>query len=486
MEILKTTLKYLSALLVVAVIVVLGFYLYLISQTTRQGDITWQSCYRPAYLSWFVLPPPIHLQCTTMSVPVDYSKPDGKNFIIPLTRLPSKNPNVIGDLLLLNGGPGGHSLDMATFMMVDKYGQTLGDNFHLLGYAPRGVTPSNPAISCGDLEESDDAQSYMVSCVEHTGEDVLPFISSKEVVRDLDKIRQKLGNEMWSMLSYSYGTKLVAKYAEHYPKYLRAGVLDGVVDTSEDLITILINQNKGLQMAFDGFMKHCPNSCIFNGNKDPSQAFIDKLNDIEQKKLTDKNGDIIDGESILNILSENLIDEYYWQDLHVMMSELNEGNTQTYNAQKLIFELNEKTFSEDALALVNCADSAPNLSKEDYIKHTKYIDTLVRFDDIKPKSDNDYLDACYYWAWEATDDLHENLINDDTPKLLFVAQKYDFATPFANAKTMANRFNDGLIYTPNYGHTVSLSGVNACVDDYVVRYLINPKADFGEQYILCQ
>lgn len=484
MQFIKKVLTYIALLLAIIIVVLLGFYLYIISQSTRQGDIVWQSCYRLAYLSWFVVPPSVKLQCATVSVPVDYDKPDGRQFVIPLTRLPSHSEITMGDLLILNGGPGSHSLDMG-MMMTDAFGQRLRYNFHILGYAPRGISPSNPAISCGEQDDSD-AQAYMNACIKHTGADILPFISSKQVVRDLEMIRQSLGDDTWSMLGYSYGTKLVAKYAEHYPSHLRAGVLDGVVDTSEELFTILHHQYKGAQVAFEAFMKNCPADCVFDRNQDPNQAFIAKLKDIEQKNLTDKNGDLIDSESILKIFNDNLTDENYWQDLYVMFAQLDKGQTSEYNIQQLIAEFGEQGFSEDALTLVNCADSAPKLSKDDYIKQAKIIDKQAPYDDITPKRDDEYLDACYHWQWQAADDLNENLVTTATPNLLFVAQKYDFATPFANAKTMADRFNDTLIYTPYYGHTVSLSDMNACVDTHVVNYLINPKTDFGERYVFCQ
>lgn len=480
----KTLVKYLALFWLVVAAVLMCIYLYLISQSTKQGDITWQSCYRPAYLSWFVLPPSIQLQCATISVPVDYSKPHGKSFIIPLTRLPSKNPNAIGELLLLNGGPGGHSLDM-TLLLSDSFGRTVKDNFHIIGYAPRGVAPSSPALDCGGAD-STDSKAYYESCVKHIGADILPFISSKDVIKDLDVIRAKIGSETWSMVGYSYGTKLVTKYAEHYPTRLRAGVADGVVDTSEALMSITANQYKNAQLAFDEFIKTCTSPCIFDTNKDPNTAFIEKLSDISAKNLTDKNGDKIDSQSILKIFEEHLNDSLYWSDMMTMLEELDKGKTTTYNTQKLISELEAKGFSEDALNLVNCADSAPKLSKDEYIQQAKIVDAQAHYNDIEPKSNEDYLDTCYYWQWQATDDLTENLVTKATPDLLFVAQQYDFATPLSNAISMAQRFDDTLIYTPYHGHTVSLSSTNACVDEHVVSYLINPTITFGSKKILCK
>ncbi len=483
---LKSFFKYTALLFAFLVLALLLFYVYLISQSTKQGDISWQSCYRPSYWSWFILPPPTRLQCATVSVPVNPAKPDGKSFTIPLTRLPSTNQSVIGDLLLISGGPGGHSLDMGALMGDDEYSQAIKDNFHILGYAPRGVKPSTPAIDCGEVEEEGDAKAYMDACIQHTGADILPFVSSKEVVQDLDTIRQKLGDDTWSMVGYSYGTKLVAKYAEHYPTHLRAGVADGVVDTAETLDTILFNQQKHAQITFDGFMKHCQAPCVFDKQKEPNQAFLDTLHAIAQKGLKDKDGNAIDERAIMAIFGESLNDETSWQTLHEMFDELTQGKTHTYEFQKLLAKLGEKSFSKDALSVVNCADSAPKLSKDDYIATFKAIDDQSPFDNYQTRTDEEYLDLCYYWQWQGTDNIKENLVNESTPNLLFVSYEYDLATPLPNAMTMAKKFDDPLIVlSGQYGHTVSLFGTNACVDGYVSRYLLDPKTDFGKKVLMC-
>lgn len=482
---LKTFFKYTALFFAVVFLVLFIFYLYLISQSTKQGDITWQSCYRPAYWSWFILPPPTSLQCATLSVPVDYAKPDGKHFTIPLTRLPATGDDIIGDLLLLSGGPGGHSLDMSTTMGSDEYSQTIKERFHILGYAPRGVKPSTPAIDCGGVEEEGNAKAYMDACIQHTGADILPFVSSKEVVMDLDSIRQALQNDTWSMVGYSYGTKLVAKYAEHYPKVLRAGVADGVVDTAEDLPTILTNQYKHAQIAFERFMDWCKN-CAFDRQKDPNTAFLAVLTEIENKGLKDRDDEIIDKKALLSVFNDNLNNEEHWGLMAVMFEDLLVGETEVYSEQKFFVKFNEIGFSNDALALVNCADSAPTMSRDDYIKHAKHIDAQALYDDIKEQADEDYLDSCYYWGHQATDDLTENLVNENTPNLLFVSYEFDLATPYANAQTMATKFDDPLIVIAGQqGHTASLFGTNACVDGYVSRYLLDPKTDFGKKTLMC-
>lgn len=343
LKLLKSFLKYITIFIVALIAILLCFYLYLISGSAKQGDITWHS----SILTYWAM--------------------------------------------------------------------------------SRDVALSAPAIDYGGVEDTDEqgntsTKAYMDACIQHTGVDILLFISSKEVVKDLDRIRTQLDVDVWSMVGYSYGTKLVAKYAEHYLTHLRAGVADGVVDTSESLFTILKNQYEGSQITFDAFIKSCQDTCIFDNSQNPNIAFINKLADISAKNLTDKNGDSIDSQSILAVINENINDSAYWVDMMTMLGELDRGETGEFNTQLLLSEFGEKGFSKDALSLVNCTDSAPKLSRDDYIKQAKIIDSEARYDDIKECSD-DYLDACYYWQWQATDDLNENLITDNTPNLLFVAQK---------------------------------------------------------------
>lgn len=467
----KITLKIISSILVILLIVIAIGYGYLLSKESTQGDISWQSCYRPMFWSWFSLPPPAYLQCAAIELPLDDAH--DKTITLAMTRLASTNHDA-QNLLLLSGGPGGHSLDMIGWLPDDKYTKTLKEHFHILGIAQRGVKPST-AIDCGGVREEDGAKTYVDACVQHSGLDFIKSISTINTVKDLDKIRRKLNIETWSMLSYSYGTKIVAQYAEHYPTHLKAGVLDGVVDTSEDLFAIWSNQQAGAQLAFNRFMSSChqSNHCIFNQSKDQDHEFLMTIAKLSDQKLTDKNNDPIDESAILAMIEDGLGDELVWADIYAMLDELSNGKTSKYNELLFIQEFSKKDFSQDAFTGINCADSAPK-DRSDYLDKAKAINKIASYNDIE-RSDDDLLDACYYWPFDGADDLDANLITKDTPTLLFVAQTHDFATPLSNAKNMANRFGDYLIYTPYFGHTVSLSGTNACIDDAVINYLINGK-----------
>jgi pimeloyl-ACP methyl ester carboxylesterase len=58
---------------------------------------------------------------------------------------------------------------------------------------------------------------------------------------------------------------------------------------------------------------------------------------------------------------------------------------------------------------------------------------------------------------------------------LFITQRYDPVTPYRNAREMASSFKSPLITREGDGHTLALTGVDSCVDDVVVDYLLSPK-----------
>ena len=81
-------------------------------------------------------------QCGTITVPLDYSKPDGKTIDVAVTRHPAEDPeNRIGTLFMNPGGPGGSAIELAR--SYSRAGD-IGDRFDIVGFDPRGVGESSP------------------------------------------------------------------------------------------------------------------------------------------------------------------------------------------------------------------------------------------------------------------------------------------------------------------------------------------------------
>ena len=67
------------------------------------------------------------------------------------------------------------------------------------------------------------------ACAKAQGE-LLPYVGTINAARDLDRLREAVGDDQLTYLGYSYGTILGAIYADLFPDKVRAMVLDGAVD----------------------------------------------------------------------------------------------------------------------------------------------------------------------------------------------------------------------------------------------------------------
>ena len=114
--------------------------------------IEWASCHRPEYQSLFTQKIPSNLQCASLDVPLSYdAAPSSTDTIaqqrvtLTLTRLPAKQQKQ-GDLVVLAGGPGESGMNPS--VTPSAANAPLLAAYDIIGYAPRGVAPSTPTISC--------------------------------------------------------------------------------------------------------------------------------------------------------------------------------------------------------------------------------------------------------------------------------------------------------------------------------------------------
>jgi pimeloyl-ACP methyl ester carboxylesterase len=183
------------------------------------------------------------LQCATVVVPLDYRQPAGATLAVAVSRVRATRPDLRRGILLMNpGGPGNSGLLLpATVGRVLPAG--VRDGYDLVGFDPRGVGRSAP-VSCGLTPEQANylllpPESFAVdvrrqagvaaACVRAAGA-VLPFLTTRNTARDMDVIREVLGEPKLSYLGYSYGTYLGAVYTQMFGEHADRIVLDSAVD----------------------------------------------------------------------------------------------------------------------------------------------------------------------------------------------------------------------------------------------------------------
>lgn len=192
------------------------------------------------------------LDCATLTVPVDRAAPDGPTFALPVVRIPAGDPgNRIGSLVLHRGGPGYSVVDYVTGIrsgaVPDPLTPEVYARYDVIAVDQRGAGGSQPAMRCTDEAPAvpaipvDDAErdarlaaaaAFARSCVENSGA-IMDHLSTDEAVRDLDALREALGEERLSFVGQSYGTLFGAVYANLFPERVGRFVLDSVVDPAQ-------------------------------------------------------------------------------------------------------------------------------------------------------------------------------------------------------------------------------------------------------------
>ncbi len=215
-------------------------------------------------------------------MPLDYDKPDGEQITLALVRRPADNPDQrVGSLLVNPGGPGGSGIDLAENKQFPKEIQQRMD---VVGFDPRGVGKSSPLDCHSHLQEMYDADptpatpaeraAYLKVSKAYVGEcarkekDVLPHLGTLNVARDMDRIREALGEKKLNYLGYSYGTSIGQMYAQLFPTRIRTMVLDGVVNTELTGLQGADEQADGFYQALQAYLADCKSdsSCVLGAD----------------------------------------------------------------------------------------------------------------------------------------------------------------------------------------------------------------------------
>ena len=234
-------------------------------------------------------------QCATLTVPVDYTRPDGEQVGIAVIRSPALGANPSHRALVLNfGGPGDAGTETLPYF-VNGLPDEIRNAFDIVSFDPRGVGSSKP-IRCISAADADklysadptadtaaelpafyDGTAWPVDleqgCIDRNGT-WLAAVGTRNVARDLDRIRGALGNDTLDFVGFSYGTVIAAVYAQMYPEHVGHFVLDSPVNLSVTPEQELINDANGFEYALDAFLADCAAraKCSFHSNRDPTSA----------------------------------------------------------------------------------------------------------------------------------------------------------------------------------------------------------------------
>ncbi|MEJ3748532.1 alpha/beta fold hydrolase [Actinomycetes bacterium KLBMP 9797] len=187
------------------------------------------------------------LRCATVRVPLDHARPRHSRTIeIMISRLPAADPaSRRGALFTTGGGPGGAGVP-EPLNLSRTLDPAILARYDIVGFDMRFVERSTP-ITCGQPREEPggywvrtatyqsladtarEARDYARACARHAGW-ALPFATTAQAARDMDVIRQVLGEPTVSFLGGSYAAMLGFAYSTLFPQRVDRFLLDSPVN----------------------------------------------------------------------------------------------------------------------------------------------------------------------------------------------------------------------------------------------------------------
>ncbi|GAA3359910.1 alpha/beta fold hydrolase [Streptomyces antimycoticus] len=461
--------------------------------------LNWSSCPAPTAIQGTGEKPGGEWECATLKAPLDYAKPKGETIDLAMIRAKAKGPGKrIGSLVFNFGGPGGSGVSSLPGFAAAY--DTLRSRYDLVSFDPRGVGES-AGVTCQSDKQIDasdsvdgtpdddaevktamaDAKAFIKGCQKRSGT-VLAHVDTVSAARDMDLMRQVLGDDKLSYFGISYGTELGGVYAHLFPGRVGRAVLDAVVDPTEDPEQGSYGQAKGFQLALDNYLKDCAKkgaACPTGG--DPAAGtdrIVDFLKRLDKKPLSTESGRKLTQDGALSGIAAALYDKESWKYLTLGLQEaiqLDEGNLLLAMADSMSGRDDDGHYSNinAANAAINCVDDRQRYTVTDVKAQ------LPRFRKASPVF-GEYLAwgllGCTDWPVEGTTDTPDVSAKGSAP-ILVVGNTGDPATPYEGARKMVKELGAGVGVEVTYkgqGHGAYNSG-NACMTKTVNAYLLDGK-----------
>lgn len=189
-------------------------------------------------------------QCARARVPLNYRQPGGAKISIQLIRHLATDPaRRMGSLFVNAGGPS-PQVDIFPDEIYPAVPAVLQERYDIVTFDPRGFGHST-AIRCFSSEAAENAffaklpafpvgpaqqaayerttARFDTLCGERNGS-LIDHDTSADVARDMDLLRQAVGDPMMNYLGVSYGTGIGEVYANLFPGQVGHMLLDASLD----------------------------------------------------------------------------------------------------------------------------------------------------------------------------------------------------------------------------------------------------------------
>jgi pimeloyl-ACP methyl ester carboxylesterase len=418
-------------------------------------------------------------------------------------------------LFLNPGGPGGSGIIYTLFAGPSLYTPEVRAKFDLVGFDPRGIASSSPLrcfgndkqwapyftpfafpSNAGEEQIWMNADLYLDGSCAQRGGNIGDHMSTANVARDLDVLRQAVGDAKLTYAGVSYGTMIGQTYANMFPNNVRAIIIDGVLDPiawttgtgngSTVPFSTRLRSDQGAQATLNEFFRLCDaggTRCAFAPD---SAARFKALGD--QLKAHPANVTFPDGTTgvvnysdLIGMTLGAMYDSSTWEDFAAALADLElQASAATLGVRLQPFwhpwngyvtkrGLPRYYNGVEGFPAVACADADDPHSYSAWSTNGALADAQFG-----------YFGRIWTWAssicaaWPTADsDRYTGPWNHATANpVLVIGNQFDPATRYQGAVTASNLLPSSRLLTVHgWGHTSLF--LSSCADAVQTRYLVD-------------
>ena len=425
-------------------------------------------------------------ECSFVTVPKDYADRSAGTIKLAISRKSHTTANYQGVMLVNPGGPGGSGLIYSILQPFVPGGA--GQSYDWIGFDPRGVGSSVPAIRCDPsllgfnrpdyravtlgLQRTWLARSeaYSKACAANTDLRLLRNMTTVDNARDMESIRLALGQSQINYYGFSYGTYLGQVYATLYPSKLRRAVFDSNVDPTRVFYGSNLDQDQYFQTTTEKFFEWVAEyDSVYHLGTTGAAVSAFYYGTLDALSRTPQAGGRFGPDEWNDVVTPAGYYQLTWLDVADVMAAAAQGNY----APALAAYGTPDASKDNGFGAYNatqCTDarwptSYTNQWKPDALSYDAKYPFLTW-------SNVWYNAPCL--TWPAPQKNPVAVDGSAAPPVLLIGEELDAATPFSGSLTVRQLFpSSSLVGSPGgTSHAVSLNGV-ACVDNTIATYLRN-------------
>ncbi len=425
-------------------------------------------------------------ECGLLTVPLDYKKPKGTKIKLAVSRIKSTvSADKYQGIMLTNpGGPGGSGLTLS--VLGEFVPNNAGAAYDWIGFDPRGVGSSVPALSCNgnyfkaprpqyvpETEKIEKAwlkrsKSYAKAC-DKAGGKLLDHLKTVDTINDMESIRKALGKPQINFYGFSYGSYLGQVYSTLHPTKVRRIVLDGIVDPRGVWYKSNLAQdvafNKSIKIFFAWVAKNDATYHLGTSEAVVEKKYYAALAKLEKKPAGGKLG----AAEWNDVFTSAGYYVFGWEDVAKLFAAYVNGGD--YKPALAAYQdANPTGPGEDNGFAMYLATQCTDAAWPGYYKWRADNWQLHATAPFLTWSNVWFNAPCLNWGAKAGKPVTVN--GAKAPAMLLINETFDAATPYSGALEVRKRFPNSVLVEGVNGstHSGSLNGV-ACTDNLIAAYL---------------